>query len=88
MMFGVATGFVVFAIKLVLLSAMAFLLAMALVMVMQALLRGALPETKEGLTYTRSQNPMRFWFGICGQGLFIVATAVMIDAVIHIGLAG
>ncbi|MFM9862373.1 MAG: hypothetical protein ACKVRO_02090 [Micropepsaceae bacterium] len=66
---------------LIVVGSMALLLAVALAVLAYTLKRGALPETKDGLVYTRVHNPIRFWLSICGQVLFIAATAVMVHAI-------
>ncbi len=75
----------VFAIKLMLVGAIALLIAVSLWTLNHALRHGAVFETKPGAVRTRAQTPVRYWLYIVGQLLFIAAGAVMIHFFIHLG---
>jgi len=80
--------FVVFALKLLGVGALAVLAAGSLWILNGALRQGAFPQTKpDGPTYSRAKNPWRFWRAVGGYIVSLAAYAVLIHAVIHVGRA-
>jgi hypothetical protein len=76
---------IVFAIKLLLVGAVAPLIAVSLWTLFHALRHGAVFETKPGPIRTRAQTPLRYWLYIVSQLIFVAATVVMIHVFINLG---